>query len=485
MVQKQPSRNRAKISGTRTTNERSRGKKREDRSGCWSRKLKRIISVEKEGEREERRREDRNSGVVGLALGFLCLVYAPLQQTDKKRRASKPTEFLDSSVGWWSLTKRRMVCGNRGPRSPRRREKERERERGRGGSRKRVRWRGTAGPNGSHLSHPSRLGEGDWTVGVLWMNLPAPLPLPLPSPRPPSTKAAVLLVCTPISTWNSLFLPFSPFVSFPLSSFLSFFLPSHLGPLFPFFSPAFSPPFGSLPRSLLLTISRARRSWNFALKMIESEDGPARARGENGVAWAGGNVWTRIRRPRTRAFSFRSARRSVQLNAFRDLAYLSSKQHTCLTRTARNGTTGISDNGLTRRPRRASSISTSPWNPKIPALYDESTTVRTFREVNRLSPSNVLHLCNNERRSFQPKFLSLLSFPKPSCVFPISQGLAHGVRRTSSKRPASPVIGGNVWTEDSAERLVEDTCWRSSLFLVNLSRVERSSRPPVVVPSYF
>lgn len=91
------------------------------------------------GEREGR--IQKNSEVVGLALGFLCLVYAPLQQTDKKRRASRPTEFLDSAVGWWSLTKRRMVCGDGGSAL-------RGGERGGGSQAGQV--VGVAGLNGSH-----------------------------------------------------------------------------------------------------------------------------------------------------------------------------------------------------------------------------------------------------------------------------------------------------------------------------------------------
>lgn len=165
--------------------------------------------------RGKERKEERNSEDVGLALGFLCLVYAPLQQTDKKRRASRPTEFLDSAVGWWSLTKRRMVCGNRGSVC---------RDGEKGGSLKRVRWREAAGPNGSHSSH-SGSGKGTKPWGSCeWIYLPPPLAS--------SLDTAVLLVCTPISTWNSLFLLF-------LLLFLSFFLSFFLG-LFPRFFGAFS-----------------------------------------------------------------------------------------------------------------------------------------------------------------------------------------------------------------------------------------------------
>lgn len=179
--------------------------KREKRRKKWKGESRSVLSWEREKGREKF--WSRRLG----SLGFLCLVYAPLQQTDKKRRASRPTEFLDSAVGWWSLTKRRMVCGNRGSVC---------RDGEKGGSLKRVRWREAAGPNGSHSSHfGSGKGTKPWG-SCEWIYLP----LPLAS----SLDTAVLLVCTPISTWNSLFLLF-------LLLFLSFLLD-----LFPRFFGAFS-----------------------------------------------------------------------------------------------------------------------------------------------------------------------------------------------------------------------------------------------------
>lgn len=62
-----------------------------------------IRREERSGERREEKRKKKEQGEIvesSAALGFLCLVYGSLAQTDKKRRASSPTEFLDSvSVG--------------------------------------------------------------------------------------------------------------------------------------------------------------------------------------------------------------------------------------------------------------------------------------------------------------------------------------------------------------------------------------------------
>lgn len=63
------------------------------------------------GERKQRGKKRRGGGgendreargSVGWPLEFLCLVYGPLHQTDKKRRASRPT-VPRLRVGWWSL----------------------------------------------------------------------------------------------------------------------------------------------------------------------------------------------------------------------------------------------------------------------------------------------------------------------------------------------------------------------------------------------
>lgn len=99
------------------------------------------------------------------------------------------------------------------------------------------------------------------------MNLPASLPLAS------SLAAAALLFRTPISTWNSTSTSFSSSSSSsPLPRFfLSLALSSFPDPLFPVFLPLSLSV--STPRPLLVPRRRARRSWNFVVKMIEREDG--------------------------------------------------------------------------------------------------------------------------------------------------------------------------------------------------------------------